>query len=186
MKAPKILIAGIGNIFLGDDGFGPEVIRRLGDSSFGEAVRVTDFGIRGYDLAFAIADGHDATILVDATPRGDAPGTLYLLELDPAKMELAKAAVDGHSLTPVAALQMVRSLGFDFKGRFYLVGCEPLVLECDDGEMKLSEPVETAVPRAIAMIQKLVRQFSEMESEQTTHPASSRPVTRRYDHVLHS
>ena len=81
-KRPKILVAGIGNIFLGDDAFGVEVARRLSARPQPEAVRVADFGIRGYDLAYALLDGYDTTILIDACPRGDAPGTLYVIEPD--------------------------------------------------------------------------------------------------------
>ncbi len=83
MTPPRILIAGIGNIFLGDDAFGSEVARRLAAQPIPDGVRVVDFGIRGFDLAYALIDGYDATILVDATPRGGSPGTLYLIEPDP-------------------------------------------------------------------------------------------------------
>ncbi len=79
-KKPTILIAGIGNIFLGDDAFGVEVARRLADRKLPDFVRVVDFGIRGFDLAYALQDGYEHTILVDACPRGDAPGTLYVIE----------------------------------------------------------------------------------------------------------
>ncbi len=79
---PNILVAGIGNIFLGDDGFGVEVIRRLSSREFPAEVRVEDFGIRGYDLAYALLDGPDVTILVDAAARGGAPGTIYVIEPD--------------------------------------------------------------------------------------------------------
>ncbi|MGH7848434.1 MAG: hydrogenase maturation protease, partial [Candidatus Binatia bacterium] len=77
MTPAKILVAGIGNIFLGDDGFGVEVARELAKRKLPESVRVVDFGIRGFDLAYALLDGYDLTILVDAAPRGGLPGTLY-------------------------------------------------------------------------------------------------------------
>ena len=108
---PKILVAGIGNIFLGDDGFGVEVIRRL--PSFSENVTVKDFGIRGYDLAYALLDDYDVTILVDAAPRGDVPGTLYVIEPEIANEELEppQPALDAHAMNPVSVLRMARSMG---------------------------------------------------------------------------
>ena len=82
MSSPGVLVAGIGNIFLGDDGFGVEVVQRLAARPQPDGVRVTDFGIRGFDLAFALLDEPEATILIDAMPRGQAPGTVYVLEPD--------------------------------------------------------------------------------------------------------
>src|SRR5437870_2595644 len=81
-QPPRILVAGIGNIFLGDDAFGCEVVQRLAARAWPASVRVVDFGIRGFDLAYALMDGYDVTIFVDATPRADAPGTLYTIEPD--------------------------------------------------------------------------------------------------------
>jgi hydrogenase maturation protease len=88
-KGKAILIAGIGNIFLGDDAFGVEVAKRLAGQSFPEGVRVVDFGIRGFDLAYALLEGPDVTILVDACPRGGAPGTVYVIEADLAELDSA-------------------------------------------------------------------------------------------------
>ena len=79
---PTVLVAGIGNMFLGDDGFGVEVVRRLAGRTLRPGVTIRDFGIRGFDLAFNLVDGADLTILVDATARGGAPGTLYTIEPD--------------------------------------------------------------------------------------------------------
>jgi hypothetical protein len=87
----RILVAGIGNIFLGDDGFGVEVIQRLSSHPFPKSVQVCDFGIRSYDLAFALLDGYDVTILVDAAPRGAAPGTLYVIEPDIGEAEITES-----------------------------------------------------------------------------------------------
>lgn len=149
----KLLVAGIGNIFLGDDAFGTEVARELMGRSWPEGVKVEDFGIRGYDLAYALADGVDA-ILIDAVPRGQPPGSLYLIEPDTEEFDAATAP-DGHAMTPVSVLQLVKSLGGQ-TGRIYLIGCEPSELESEDGVMGLSEPVRAAVPRAIEMIEWLV------------------------------
>jgi hydrogenase maturation protease len=152
----NILIAGIGNIFLGDDAFGVEVANRLMRQPSPDNVRVSDFGIRSYDLAYAIMDGYDATILIDAVQRGDAPGTLYLIELDPGAVEqIDGESVNAHGMNPVTVLQMVKSLGGE-PGRLYLVGCETAVLETEDGSIGLSGSVEAAIPQAMEMIQTLV------------------------------
>ena len=121
----RILIAGIGNIFFGDDAFGGEVIKELIKSPLPEGVDAVDFGIRSYDLAYAIMDGYAATILVDITARGEPPGTVYLIELDQEKIgSLEATAPDGHSLDPVAVLRLTQSLGGQIE-RLYLVACEP-------------------------------------------------------------
>jgi hydrogenase maturation protease len=152
----RILIAGIGNIFFGDDAFGVEVIRELTKSALPEGVNAVDFGIRSYDLAYAIMDGYGATILVDITARGEPPGTVYLIELDQEKIgDLEGRVPDGHSLDPVAVLRLTHSLGGQIE-RLYLVACEPAVLETEDGRIGLSEPVQAAVPEAVRTIHRLV------------------------------
>lgn len=160
MSAPdRILVAGIGNIFFGDDAFGVEVVGELTKSELPEGVNVVDFGIRGYDLAYAIMDGYGATILVDTTARGNPPGTLCLIEPD--QEELAKLETevpDGHGLGPLQVLRLVQSLGGDI-ARLYLVGCEPAALETEDGHIGLSEPVQAAVPQAADMIRTLVKEL---------------------------
>jgi len=153
----RVLIAGIGNIFFGDDAFGVEVIKALTQVELPKNVTAVDFGIRGYDLAYAIMEGVAATILVDTTTRGQPPGTLYLMELD--QDEIAKQELevpDGHSLGPVQVLRLLQSLGGKIT-RLYLVGCEPGVLESEDGEIGLSESVQAAVPKAVEMILRLIR-----------------------------
>jgi hydrogenase maturation protease len=152
----RILIAGIGNIFFGDDAFGVEVIRELTKSPLPQGINAVDFGIRSYDLAYAIMDGYAATILVDITARGEPPGTVYLIELDPEKIGDSEGMVpDGHSLDPVAVLRMTQSLGGQIE-KLYLVACEPAVLETEDGRIGLSEPVQAAVPEAVRTIHRLV------------------------------
>lgn len=153
----SVLIAGIGNIFLGDDGFGCEVLRRLLSETLPAHVIARDFGIRSYDLAYALAEKFDTVILVDAAPRGEAPGTTYLCELDPNEAgELSEVTVDAHRMTPVAALQMARAVG-PVTARLYLVGCEPEKLEPEEGRLGLSEPVQVAVAPALELIRELVR-----------------------------
>jgi hydrogenase maturation protease len=157
-----ILVAGIGNIFLGDDGFGVEVARRLASRQHAESVRVADFGIRGFDLAFAILDDPAATILIDAMPRGERPGTVYVLEPDldvdapSSGPEHSDGSFQGHAMTPDSVFALVRTLG----GRprnVTVVGCEPLTLGPEnEGCMGLSEPVVNAVPEAVAIVEQLL------------------------------
>lgn len=151
---PRILVAGVGNIFRGDDAFGVEVARCLLARPHPENVRVADFGTRGHDLAYAILDGYDVLILVDATARGGAPGTLYTLELD-SNEALRSAPPGGHDLDLSAALRLVRDLGGSFP-RLYLVGCEPAELGDDEGRMGLSEPVRQAVEHAVEVVESLI------------------------------
>ena len=151
----RILVAGIGNIFFGDDAFGVETVREFMQHGPPPEVRVEDFGIRSYDLAYAMMDNYDATILVDATPRGKPAGTLCLMELDPAQAESGQTA-DAHSMDPVAVLGMVKTMGGEPSKRLYLVGCEPAMIEPDDCEFGLSEAVRDAVPHAVEMIESLV------------------------------
>jgi hydrogenase maturation protease len=163
VTGPRILVAGIGNIFFGDDGFGVAVAQRLAARALPERVRVMDVGIRGLDLAYALLDGYDATILVDVTRRGGPPGTLYVLEptLDPA----ARTSLETHSLDPATVLALVRSLGGDL-GCLRLVGCEPARLgdgEDGDAEMGLSAPVAAAVEPAVALVESLVDVLSRAE-----------------------
>ena len=158
MYEPSVLIAGIGNIFLGDDAFGVEVARRLSARVLPHGVRVADFGIRGLDLTYAMLYGdQDVTILVDAAPRGGTPGTVYLIEPEAAggKAEQGLAVLDAHSMDPAKILHTVRSMGGEPK-RVFVVGCEPLTLGPDEGLMGLSAPVELAVGQAADLIESLV------------------------------
>ncbi len=161
-KNRKILVAGVGNIFLGDDGFGVEVVRRLSSQNFPESVRVADFGIRSYDLAYALLDGYDVSILVDASSRGDAPGTLYVIEPD--VNGTPEAAPDAHSMTPAGVLRLAKGMG-TVSGRILLVACEPATLGGEEGHMGLSEPVSAAVDGAVELIEKLVDKILKGEEE---------------------
>ncbi len=153
----KVLIAGIGNIFFGDDAFGCEVAQQLVHEPLPDGVRVFDYGIRSYDLAYALLEPNDAAILIDAVPRGEEPGTLFLLELDINKLDNAGIeSVNAHVMNPVAVLQLVRSFGGSPR-ELYLVGCEPAVLETD--ELGLSEKVQAAVPLALDMIKELLHKL---------------------------
>ena len=158
-SVPRILIAGIGNIFLGDDAFGSEVARRIVGRRLPDGVRVVDFGIRGLDLAYALLDDLDATIMVDAVPRGGPPGSLYVIEPDPVEagdLPLGDPVVEGHSMDPVRVLRMAAAMG-GRPGRVLVVGCEPATLGSDeDPAMGLSPSVESAVDEAVRLIESLV------------------------------
>jgi hydrogenase maturation protease len=150
----KILIACVGNIFLGDDGFGVEVARRLANKTLPPDVLLKDFGIRGFDLAYALMDRYDLCILVDACARGLEPGTVFLLEPDP--IDEVQRGIEPHGMNPMNVLRLVRSLG-GTPGRVLIVGCEPAELGSDnDGQFGLSGPVEAAVDEAIHLIESLV------------------------------
>ncbi len=161
----RILIAGIGNIFLGDDGFGVQVAQRLTRESWPQGVAVMDFGIRGFDLACALLEDYDAFVLIDAYPRGQAPGTLYIVEIDCASIPHAPVwnIVDAHALDPLQVLKTVNAMGGTPK-RVLLVGCEPEALSDEEqleGRMGLSEPVEAAIEPAMAMVGSLVERILE-------------------------
>src|SRR6202034_3731203 len=129
MTAPRILIACIGNIFLGDDGFGTEVARRLASRPMPPGVMLKDFGIRGLDLTYALLDPYDLVILVDACPRGGEPGTVYLVEPDPVEPD-TDTRLEAHGMNPISALRAVKSMG-GAPGRILVVGCEPAEIGSD-------------------------------------------------------
>jgi hydrogenase maturation protease len=153
----KILIAGIGNIFLADDAFGVEVANRLATQSFPPGVRVVDFGIRGFDLAYALMEGYETTILVDAYPGEGEPGTLFVVEPDLAEINqgVSQSTVEAHAMNPVSVLRMAAGMGAQLK-RILLVGCVPATLGPEEGQMGLSEPVTTAVGEAVKLVASLV------------------------------
>jgi hydrogenase maturation protease len=153
-----ILVAGIGNIFFGDDAFGSEVARRMAPRFMSGDVRVVDFNIRGLDLAFALMDEYDRIVIVDATRRGGAPGTIYVIEPDLHELDSLIPAVEAHSLDPMRVLALSRSMGAQLKN-VRIVGCEPAALGADDeGCMGLSPAVAVAVDKAIEVIESLIQE----------------------------
>lgn len=153
---PKILVAGIGNIFLGDDAFGVEVVHRLLERTLPEGVEVGDFGIQGFDLAYEMLENYDANILIDATPRGGVPGTLYVIDPEVNKWDSPKeVTLATHGLDPVQVLTMVKQFGGHLRNA-RIVGCEPESFGDDEGAMGLSEPVAAAVPQAIWLVESLI------------------------------
>ena len=153
-EKPRVLIAGIGNIFFGDDGFGVEVVRRLQSVTLPSRVRVADFGIRGVHLAYEILDaGYEKIILVDAAARGGEPGTLYVIEHDIDNEENRADSPDAHGMTPNGVFGLIKQLG-GAPGRVLIVGCEP---SSTQEEIGLSEPVAAAIDDAVNLVLKLVR-----------------------------
>jgi hydrogenase maturation protease len=161
MNPPRILIAGIGNIFLGDDAFGCEVIRELCASAPSNDAIIADFGIRGIDLLYELLNPWELVILIDACVRGGAPGTIYLLEpeLD-STAESSPAQIDPHSLDPVRVLRAAQSMGATFN-RVLLIACEPSPLPGDDEEFPtdLSPAVRAAIPHAVALVESTLEKF---------------------------
>lgn len=152
----KILIAGIGNIFFGDDAFGVEVVRALANRKLPEGVVVKDFGIRGFDLACALVENYDTYVLVDAISRGAPPGTLFVIEPEVTKSQPPVAEVEGHGLNPVKVLDLALMFGARFN-QMLLVGCEPAFLGSEDEvALGLSEPVAAAVTEAVRLIESLI------------------------------
>jgi hydrogenase maturation protease len=149
----RILVAGVGNVFLRDDAFGVEVVRLLVERPQPPGVQIRDYGIRGVHLAYELLDGYDLFVLVDAAPRGEAPGTVSVLEVELPSPE-AQPVIDAHSLTPDAIFGLLSSLG-GHPGRNLVVACEPA--EVDPG-MGLSDPVREALPHAVRAVEEILAQ----------------------------
>jgi hydrogenase maturation protease len=170
VQKPTILVAGIGNIFLGDDGFGVEVVRRLASLKLPETVRVADFGIRGFDLAYAVQDGYETTILVDACPHGEAPGTLYVIEPDLKELDnqsSSQPAIEAHAMNPVTVLRTARAMNIEVKN-VLVVGCEPETLGGEEGQMGLSVPVEAAVDEAVKLVESVINKILDQRKPNST------------------
>ena len=148
--AARVLVAGVGNVFFGDDGFGPEVVRRLREEPREDA-KIEDFGIRGLHLAYELLNGYQHAILVDAVPRGDAAGTLYVIEPD---RDVAPATPDAHRMDLGNVFAYLRMLGGE-SPPITIVGCEP---ETTEPGMGLSETVTRSVDAAAALVRRLLDQ----------------------------
>lgn len=147
----RILVAGVGNIFLGDDGFGPEVVRHVPIQQDNSGVRVVDYGIGGMHLAYDLLDDWDALVIVDTVPSRGSPGALRIFEAERESLS-ATAALDGHSMDPAAVFASLRALG----------GSPPytVVIGCEAGNVEegigLTEAVATAVPRAVHAVEEVL------------------------------
>lgn len=150
--ATRILVAGIGNIFFGDDGFGSEVIRNAAITRGDSSVRVTDYGISGMHLAYDLLDDWDGLVLVDAVPSRGQPGTLHVFQADHDESGSAALGLDGHSMDPAAVFASLRALGGSLPYTV-VVGCEAGSVEEGIG---LSEPVARAVPRAARAVEEII------------------------------
>jgi hydrogenase maturation protease len=178
----RILVAGVGNVFLGDDAFGVEVVRLLVERPQPPGVQIRDYGIRGVHLVYELLDGYDLFVLVDAAPRGEAPGTVSVLEVELPSPD-AQPVIDAHSLTPDAIFGLLSSLG-GHAGRNLVVACEPAEV---DPAMGLSDPVREALPHAVRAVEEILAQATgagpqagvqEAEDEQE---CMATDLTRRLD-----
>lgn len=152
--SPRVLVAGIGNIFLADDGFGCEVVRRLAAEPLPAGAQVVDYGIRGMHLAYDLLAGYDGLVIVDAVPRGGSPGEITVLEVGPD--DLGSGEFDAHGMEPVAVLGSLGALGGRLP-RTLVVGCEPGEI---NERIGLSEPVSRSVEPAVFVVQELLeREF---------------------------
>jgi hydrogenase maturation protease len=150
----RTLVAGTGNVFLRDDAFGVEVARLLAGRPRPEGVEVADFGIRAIHLVYELLNGCDLFVLIDASPRGHRPGTVTVLEVDPADHPATgdAALADAHSLSPDSIFSMLASMG-GRPGRCLVVACEPA--DVSEG-MGLSDPVKAALPHAVRAVEEIL------------------------------
>jgi hydrogenase maturation protease len=162
----RVLVAGIGNVFLGDDGWGVALAGRLAARTLPQGVDVVDFGIRGMDLAYAMQDDYVAVLLLDATPRGEPPGTLYVIE---PQLDDAGTTVDAHGMDPVKVLALARTLGAESLPRTLVVGCEPQTrMTAEDQHIvaELTEPVRASLDEAVRLVEGLLTDLTRPEQEE--------------------
>jgi hydrogenase maturation protease len=168
----RTLIAGLGNIFDSDDGFGVAVVRELTAELWPAGVEVCDFGIRGVHLAYQLLEGYDLVVIADAVSRGQAPGTLYVIDhaADAARQPLGdEPMLDTHDLNPDAVLALVPELGGAL-GRVVVIGCEPQSLAPG---MELSPSVAGSVERAAQLVRQTVQATAVEVDNGTTAQAHS-------------
>jgi|HubBroStandDraft_4_1064222.scaffolds.fasta_scaffold146784_2 hydrogenase maturation protease len=176
----RILVAGVGNVFLRDDAFGVEVVRLLAERPQPPGVQIRDYGIRGVHLVYELLDGYDLFVLVDAAPRGEAPGTVSVLEVELPSPE-AQPVIDAHSLTPDAIFGLLSSLG-GHSGRNLVVACEPA--EVDAG-MGLSDPVQEALPHAVRAVEEILAQATGASSQADVQEAADEQECMAADLTRH-
>jgi len=155
----RTLVAGVGNVFQRDDAFGVEVIRLLADRPQPPGVEIADFGIRGVHLVYELLDGCDLFVLVDAAQRGYEPGTVTVLEVEPADVARQRTAqgagvIDAHGLAPDEVFAMLAAMG-NRPGRSLVVACEPADVSAGMG---LSDPVQEALPQAVRAVEAILEQ----------------------------
>jgi len=160
----RVLVAGIGNVFMADDGFGVEVAKALAGRELPRGADLVDFGIRGMDLVFALGEGYDVALFIDAVPRGEEPGTLFVIEPDLAEQD-GPVMLDAHGMDPVKVLALAGQLG-PVPERILVVGCEPQVKMTGDEEElvgELSPPVRAAVSDAADLVESLLAELMTTE-----------------------
>jgi len=175
----RTLVAGVGNVFLRDDAFGVEVVKPLAQRPRPDGVEIADFGIRGVHLVYELLNGCDLFVLVDAAQRGYEPGTVTVLEVDPADVVPSAPVMDAHDLTPDAIFAMLTSMG-GHPGRSLVVACEPADLSAGMG---LSDRVQAALPHAVSAVEEILGQQKESEPNagQGNHGGDSRGDSGRSD-----
>lgn len=166
-----ILVAGIGNIFNGDDGFGVAVAQRMARREPPAGVTIKDFGIRGLDLTYALLDGYAAAVVIDTAQRGEPPGTLYVIEPDisaASETQPEDVLLSPHELDPAKVLRLVAALDSPCR-RVILVACEPASFGNDElGAIELTPPVAAAVDPAVALVEQVIRQLLAEENPSWT------------------
>jgi hydrogenase maturation protease len=165
----RILVAGIGNVFLGDDGFGVALAERLAARTLPPGVEVVDYGIRGMDLAYALGDGYDAVVLLDAAPTGRPPGTLSVIEPE---LDGVAPAIDAHGMDPVKVLGLARTLAGPLP-RTLVVACAPETVMTGDEEdvvAELSAPVQAALDAGVELVESLLLELTSTEETEVRPP----------------
>ncbi len=158
-RKKRVMIAGIGNMFMKDDGFGSAVVKRIANKQFPEGVEVKDFGTSGLKLAYDLMKGYDGLIFIDASARGEKPGTLYVIEPNESDFshDLEEGGpIDPHGADPVTVLRFVKSIG-SWPGKVTIVACEPESV--DEFEIGLSDPVNLAIDQAVEMVEEIINEI---------------------------
>jgi len=173
----RVLVAGIGNIFMGDDGFGCEVAQRLSRCELPEDVDVVDFGIRGMDLGYALMDGYALAILIDTADRQEPPGTICVIEPEIEDAGIEQGQSDGylfapHAMDPAQVLKFISSLG-DRRPRLLMVACQPETLGGEQGHMGLSAAVTAAVEVAVRQVRELLEDESRGQNKDQSETAAA-------------
>lgn len=167
----RTLVAGVGNVFLRDDAFGVEVVRLLAGQPVPDGVEIRDFGIRGVHLVYDLLNGCDLFVLVDAAARGEAPGTVSVLEVEVPEADRSSPVMDAHSLAPDDIFALLGSLG-GRPGRCLVVACEPADVSAGMG---LSEPVRHALPHGVRAVQEILTgKGGARDAEQADHDGGDR------------
>jgi hydrogenase maturation protease len=165
MIKKRVMVAGIGNMFMSDDGFGGEVVKKLRQKNQPEGVEIRDFGTGGLKLAYDLMRGYDALIMIDASSRDEEPGTLYVIEPQEEDFDVdleEGGPIDPHGADPVTVLRFVKSVGA-WPAKIVIIGCEPEDVE--EFEVGLSEPVQQAVDRAVELVEETIDEIYKQEEE---------------------